>query len=427
MSQRSRLAARWGGYGHSVLLGVAMGVANLLGYIVVMALSRPLGPAQFGGYAALSTFGVVLAIPAGAFQVLIASRVRPRDGSAGATAAELPTSGLRAAGLVGGLSALATIACAVPLREIFHLQSAWSPILLGLTLLPMSWTGCAQGILLGRSRLRALSVLYLTTAGTRVVAAVLCAATSASVTQVFAAMLLAAWVTCGVGLWLCRRELHELSSRAPRLLPHLLRSNGTLAGYILLTNIDALFARHFLTQHESGGYALALTFGRAICWGTQFVALLVIPRLGGSAAGGARTTLRASGIVLAIGAAGFAAVAIAPSFWLRVAGGGAYAGYGNLALWCVVLGTGWAVVQVWLFSEMAAGSAALGATTWAVVAAECLVIGLFAHDSAGQIIGVCLIGVAVIVVAGLLRFARQRPAVPASDLVAAHSTSTPHQ
>ncbi len=37
------------------LLGVAMGLSNALGYLLVVLLSRTLGPEDFGGYTALTT------------------------------------------------------------------------------------------------------------------------------------------------------------------------------------------------------------------------------------------------------------------------------------------------------------------------------------------------------------------------------------
>nr|WP_281358952.1 oligosaccharide flippase family protein [Flexivirga aerilata] len=386
-----------------------MGLSNVLGYLVVMLLSRPLGPAAFGGYTALSTYGVLLSIPAGVFQVVVARRLSGNDSnhtnnSTHGDTGNPATSAIGPALLIGAGCFVLTAAIAPLLSRLFHLPSA-APVLLGAMLVPMMVTGCFQGMLLGRHRLRALSALYLVTALTRVVAAVVCAARGFGVTQVFAAMLVAGSVSALFGAWLCRADLRSLPMTGHELAGEMLRSNSTLAAYIALTNVDVLFARHFLTPHDSGGYALASTFGRAVCWGTQFVALLVVPRM--QRHGATRALLRASAVVFGIGVVGFGIVAISPSGWITVAGGADYREFGGLALLCVLLGIAWAVAQVWLFSEMSTNTGALGALTWGVIVAECLALALWWHDSPEQIAIVCLVGALVIALGGLLRVTLQ--------------------
>nr|WP_279672362.1 oligosaccharide flippase family protein [Flexivirga meconopsidis] len=380
-----------------------MGMSNVLGYLVVMLLSRPLGPAEFGGYTALSTYGVLLSIPAGVFQVVVARRLSGHDGRAGAASAA--TSGIGPALLVGAGCFVVTAAISPLLSRLFHLPSPVAPVLLGAMLVPMMVTGCFQGMLLGRHRLRALSALYLVTAITRVAAAIVCAASGFGVTQVFAAMLTAGVVSALFGAWLCRVDLRSLPRTGHDLAAEMIRSNSTLAAYIALTNVDVLFARHFLSPHDSGGYALASTFGRAVCWGTQFVALLVVPRM--QRHGATRALLRASAVVFGIGVVGLGVVAISPTGWITIAGGADYREFGGLALLCVLLGIAWAVAQVWLFSEMSTNTGALGALTWAVIVAECVALALWWHDSPAQIAIVCLIGALVIALGGLLRVTLQ--------------------
>lgn len=375
------------------LLGVAMGMANALGYLVVMLLSRPLGPGEFGGYTALSTYGVLLAIPAGVFQVVVARRLSGDD-------PHEPTSAIRPAFCIGICGCALTALISPALAHWFQLPSFVTAVVLGAVLLPMMVTGCFQGILLGRGRLRALSALYLVNASTRVAAAACCAMLGANVTGVFAAMLLAGTITAIFGAWTCRADLRVLP-RSARLARELIRSNSTLAAYIALTNIDMLLARHYLTAHESGGYALATTFARAMCWGTQFVALIIVPRMQGARPTG--TLLRASGVVAAIGVVGFGIVAISPRLWITVAGGSDYGQFSHLALLCVVLGVAWALAQVWLFSEMGSDCGWLGMLTWAVIVIEVVAIAVRWHQSPGQLVWVCMAGALVVAAAGLLQ------------------------
>ena len=376
-----------------------MGVANAVGYLVVLLLSRSLGAADFGGYSALTAYGVLLSIPAGAFQVIVARRIAINR------AGEI-TSGLRASLLLSALATVITVALAPVLASAFHLSSLWSAVLLAAMLPGMLITGCLQGILLGSHRLPALALLYVATAITRLVAAFVAAALHTDVTGVMAAMLIANVVTVLIGSWLCRRELRTLPTTGHALVREMLRSNSSLAAFIALTNVDVLLARHFLSPHESGGYALASTFARAIFWGTQFIALIVVPRM--HRVDATRALLRATGLVVLIGLTGFAIVAINPRFWVTAAGGQEYAEYGPLALACVLLGIAWALAQVWLFSEMSRGRAALGVLTWLVTAAQIAVIAWWMHGSGGQIALVCGIGASIIAIGGLVELRLRR-------------------
>ncbi|XAS75144.1 oligosaccharide flippase family protein [Dermatophilaceae bacterium Sec6.4] len=402
------------------LLGVAMGISNALGYLLVLLLSRTLGPADFGGYTALSTFGVLLAIPAGAFQVVIARRV------AGGDRTEL-TTGLRLGTIVAVVLFAGTVLASGGLADLFNLDTPWSPILMGAMLLPMTVTGCFQGILLGAQRLRALSLLYVVTALSRLVAAVVATVAGFSVVQVFAAMLVAVLLTAVLGGYLCRSETRSMGASGSGLAGELWRSNSSLAALISLTSVDVLLARHYLSPHNSGGYALASTFGRAICWGTQFIALILVPRMRGQDA--SRTLLRASALVLGIGILGLVVVSIDPGFWVRIAGGGQYSEYGHVAQACVLLGIAWALAQVWLFSEMGAGEHLLGALTWAAVVIEILAVVLLWHGSAVQIVAVCTVCAMAVAIAGLVRAIAQHrrrvlPMDRGSALVAADRAGT---
>lgn len=381
------------------VLGIAMALSNVLGYLMVLLLTRSLGPADFGGYTALSTYGVLLAIPAGAFQVVVARRLSGRDSDATGTSAVT-------AAVVLGIVLFSLTALLAPwLVSVFHVDSAWSAVLLGAMLPPMILTGCFQGILLGRHRLRELSVLYLVTAISRLVAAAVSAHFDFSVAAVFAAMFAASVVTAVAGAWLTRTERASLPRRGDGLAAEMFRSNSTLAAYVALTNVDVLLARHFLDPRESGGYALASTFARVMCWGTQFIALIIVPRMQGHHP--TRTLLRASALVLAIGLCGTAVIALDPGLFITLAGGTEFTEYGTLALICVGLGIAWALAQVWLFSEMGSNSSALGGLTWAVIAAEITLIWLWAHESPGQIVAVCLVGAVAIAVVGFMRVIRR--------------------
>ncbi|AKU16776.1 hypothetical protein VV02_14360 [Luteipulveratus mongoliensis] len=380
-----------------------MGVSNVLSYLFVVVLAPTLGPADFGGYSALSTYGILLAIPAGAFQVVVARHL---------ASGEL-TSGVRLAAWIGTALAGLTVALSTVLASGFHLDSLWSPVLLGLTLIPMTLTGAFQGVLLGEQRVRGLSSLYIVTAGGRLAAACAAALLGLRVEEVFGVLLIASTFGAAWGWWLCREAIRRLPGATRGLVTELIKSNTTLAAFMALTNVDVILARHFLSAHDSGGYALASTFGRAVCWATQFVALLVVPRM--QSHGATRVLLKASGLVLALGLVALGVVAAAPRLWIRLAGGDQYVDFAYLAVACVALGTTWALAQVWLFSEMGGNSATLGLLTWVVLVTQCAVIAFWWHDSAAQIVTVCVVGALVVAVTGLVRVLIAHQAVDPFD------------
>ncbi|NLC97886.1 MAG: hypothetical protein GX678_02255 [Actinomycetales bacterium] len=372
------------------VLGITMALANALSYAFILILSRAFGPADFGAYSVLSSYGIVLSVPAGAFQVIVARHVSSGDSR---------ISGLRLSLLIGTALAGVSIVASPLLREVFHLESSWSVVWLALTLIPMTLTGAFQGVLLGQERLVALSGLYISTAVGRLVAGFAAAAVGLNVAEVFALLFFVATLVAIQGAIVCRDHLVDASSGS--LWNDLVRATTALGAFIALTNADVILARVFLTEVNSGGYALAATFGRAVGWGTQFIALLMVPRM--QAVGRTKTLLNAHALIFVLGVACIAAIAIAPSWWMVLVGGDEYAQFASLAVACVALGVLWALVQLNLFAEMGLDGVVLSRTTWIVIAAQAVAVTFWFHETAMQIVAVSAVGAAVIVCVGLVR------------------------
>ncbi|WEV79216.1 oligosaccharide flippase family protein [Janibacter cremeus] len=388
-----------------LLLGVAMGLANVMGYVFVALVSATLGPADFGGYSALNTYGVLLAMPAGAFQVIVARRQTRmhRD-------LQRHVTGLGSSLVVGLVLAAITIALAPLLRDLLRLETAWSVVWLALMLPPMTVTGALQGVLLGREAYGRLSAVYLVTAGTRLAAAGLAVGWSYDVVEVFAATLVAAVVTVGVALALVRGDLGT-GTNAPRLLEllaDLVRSNIALAGLMALSSLDVVLARTVLTDHDSGSYALAALFGKVVFWGTQFVALAIVPRLAEAGTGGhVRATLHRSALgVLLIGSVVSLGCALAPGPLVALSGGPAFVDAEPLLVWAAVTGTLWAIVQVWLFAGMSRGDHVMTAVVWLAAGVQAVLVLLAFNDSPYEVFATVGGTAGVVAVIGLLRVPR---------------------
>ena len=384
-----------------LVLGLAMGLANVMGYVFVALVSSTLGPADFGGFSALNTYGVLLAMPAGAFQVVVARRQTRTDREE-----SRQVTGARSALVVGLTLAAATIACAPLLRDVLRLDTAWSVVWMALMLPPMTLTGAVQGVLLGRERYGRLSIVYLVTAGTRMAAAGAAVVLTFDVARVFAATFVAAGVTVVVALLLARRDLGT-GSRAPRvavLVDDLVRSNLALAGLMALSSLDVVLARTVLDDHASGAYALAALFGKVVFWGTQFVALAVVPSLADARAGHhVRATLHRSALgVLLIGAAVSLGCALLPGPLVALSGGAAFTDAEPLLVWAAVTGTLWAIVQVWLFAGMSRGNHVMTVLVWLAAGVQSLLVLAVFNDSPREIFATVGGTAAVIALIGLL-------------------------
>lgn len=381
----------------SLGLGTAMAASNVLGYVFLTLLSRALGPDQFGAFSAVNNVGVLLAIPAGAIQVVVARHQRQHEG----------VTGLRAAVAIGSVLAL-TGSLAAPLgRHVFHLETPLPVVLVAWTLLPLAVTGAFQGILLGQGRLGALSAVHLVTAAGRVVVGVVTLVEDLTLDAALAGVLLATFVTCGVGGVLTRAELAgRQRGIEAHILPGVWRSNWTLASLVALSSTDVLLARHFLPAEEAGHYALASVFAKGVFWGTQFVALVIVPKV--QEPGARRTTLRAAAAVLTMGALATGVVAAGAEPLLELTGGPAYTAAADLLIPFTILGTLLALAQVLLYADMAQDRTLLGWVVGAMTVVEVVLVA-WRHADASQVLQAALATAAIAVLVGLARALRHGP------------------
>ena len=376
------------------LLGLGMGTASALGYVFVVILSRALGPSDFGGFSSFNSIGLVLAIPAGAFQVVYASRVA----RLGAVALDL-----RLPLLVGVAGCLGTVAFSPVLAHITHVDTILAPIVVGLGLPSLILNGAFMGGLLGMRRIGALSVVYIATGVSRVVAATLASVLGLGLTGALVLVALASAVVTGLLWWLCRAHAHLpwAAARSSRgaIVRTLYRSNSSMGVLMALTTVDVVLARYVLPRVESGEYALVSTLGRSPIWVTQFLALALIPTLVTS--GSRRAILRAGGLVLGVCALGTAVAAAAPDLWVGLLGGDAYHAASDLLLPYLALGTLLALAQVLVMAEMAQGRHLLAKFAWLAVLLEVVVCLAWARDSAFQVLAAAIMATSLVVAVGV--------------------------
>lgn len=371
------------------LLGLAMGAANVLGYAFLLVLSRSLGPADFGAFSALNNYGMMLTIPAGAFQLALARRVASGE-RAGGTASAL---------VVGATLASLTILCAPVLAHALRTGSILAIVLLAGMLVTMSVSGVHLGVLLGQRRYVALSLLYLVIAVGRFGAAVAAAHLGLGVTGVIGAILASSVVSVLCGVALTRSAALKPFHVDRSLLREMWRSMSTLAALLALTSVDVVLARIVLSDYESGLYALAAVFGKAVFWGTQFIALYVVPAVQSDTR---RTTLlRAVAITAALGGLATVFAFLIPEILVDITGGQAYAGASTLIVAYTVLGTLWGCSQVLLFGEIAQRRRLLGRIAWIAVGVESVLILTVLRHSPAQVLLAATLAASGVVACGV--------------------------
>jgi O-antigen/teichoic acid export membrane protein len=388
-----------------VLLGVASVFSNALGYGLTVLLTRSFGPAEYGALGALLGVGLIGGIPAGALTYVLARRTAAGDRPAGVN----ERSGLRLSVTVGAVLGGLVVVLSPLADTFFHLGSAWPAVWLGVMLLPYSVQGALLGVLLGHERYPAFASGQVLTALARFAAGVVTALLSLSVAGAMAALAVGTVLAAVALWWMSGPASWSVPGRSRDMLPDLARACSAIAGVIVLSNVDLLLARHFLSRDDSGAYALAALFGKACLWGAQFVPALVFPRLARDG-NGRGLLMRSAAAAAAVGAGGILAAALVAGPGVRGVAGDdpGYAEAVELAVPFAVLGTLWALVQLALLAAVAAGDPWPGRLLWAVVAVEALVITVGPHDSPGGILAVSLACTAVLTVATGLLVLRDR-------------------
>src|SRR6266540_1103291 len=348
-----------------LMVAPAMAVANGLNYAFNLVMLRLLEPAAYGALGALLAVILIGTVPGLALQAVVARHTALRAGDRRAVA-ELWSRTLVAA------------ATAPALAAFLHLGSIVPALWLAANILPLPLVSALQGMLQGVQRFGALAGRGVPSGAPPGGPAV--------------------------------------PSGAPRPAPAtaaLGREVGAAAlaflGLLLLTNVDLLLARHYLAAEPSGLYAAGAVVAKIAYWAPQFVATIVFPRLATEAAARRRLLARAAAAITALGVALMVVVAAAPELAVTLPFGAAYRDVGPDLPLFAALGTALALVQLLLFSGIAAGDRKVHRLLGATVVIEVAVIALGPHHSVTGIVGAALAAVTALLGACWVLERRRQP------------------
>jgi O-antigen/teichoic acid export membrane protein len=400
-----------------LMVAPAMAVANGLNYAFNLVMLRLLEPAAYGALGALLAVILIGTVPGLALQAVVARHTALRAGDRRAVA-ELWSRTLVAVSWVSLGLGLAVAAAAPALSTFLHLGSIVPALWLAANVLPLPVVSALQGMLQGVQRFGALASSLLLNAAARLAVGVGLVAAGHGVDGALAASVAGSVLAIVVPLALLRPMLAARGAAAGRSLEPataaLGREVGAAAlaflGLLLLTNVDLLLARHYLVATASGLYAAGAVVAKIAYWAPQFVATIVFPRLATEAATRRRLLARAAAVVAGLGLALMVAVAAAPGLAVALPFGAAYGDVGPDLPLFAALGTALALVQLLLFSGIAAGDRKVHRLVGATVAVEVAVIALGPHHSVTGIVGAALAVVGALLAAGWVLERRRTPA-----------------
>jgi O-antigen/teichoic acid export membrane protein len=395
-----------GALGPAALLVVpAMLAGNAVSYLFTVVVARQLGPASYGALGGLLAVVIALAVPGMAFQVVVARRVAicQRDG---VDAGTLQAAVLRLALALGAAVALPALAAAPLLSGFLHLGSLGPAAWLAVNLAPLPLLFAVSGMLQGRERFGALTGILLVMAAGKLPLGVALVAAGYGVegalagvaAGTLAAALLGLVATGGAG----RHPERAAPDVTRGLGVELAAAVAGVFGLVVLTNLDVLLARHYLPATASGLYAAGSVVAKVAYWAPLAGMMVVFPRL--AAGAGRRALLRQVALAtLGFGALCTAGAALLAAWPALLPFGRAYAAVGSDLTLFAALGTAFAMVQLLLFSDIAAGGRRSAWPVGVAAAGQALLVAGRFHHSVTQIVTVALATSTMLLLVGLRR------------------------
>jgi glycosyltransferase involved in cell wall biosynthesis/O-antigen/teichoic acid export membrane protein len=389
----------------TALLLASLALLNASNYLFHVVVSRLLGPADYGGLAALLALLMVVSVPIGVVQTVVAKRAAMlRAAGRGREIPDLAAGSVKVVA-AGGAALLIVLVALSPLLGAFLKVGSISVALLGPYMLAALISAVGLGVLQGRLQfgrvavatvvgvaVRLLAGIGLVWAGLGVSGAVLA---TAGAQAVAAAVIL---VLAGVPL-VARKARVSLDAFRGEFGAALL----ALASFWLLAELDVVLARHFLAESDGGFYSTAGLLARGLLIAPAAVAIAALPRFASARGTDALRWLRLAVVAVAVlSAAGTVALVAGRDLVVRVAFGPEFAEAAGLVPVLTLAVALLAVVNVLVVFHIAQGTRAYVLIIGGVTA-ELVLVTRF-HESAQQI-ALVFLGITAVVAALLLHAA----------------------
>ncbi len=403
------------GKGASVMVVLTL-LASVTNYGSNLIFSRVLSPASFGDLTALLALLVVITVPTGAAQTVIAERIATHmaDGRPDRVRYLIRHAIAHVAIIAAIVGALYTLTIPMVV-DVLDLQSAGPAIALAPLVVVGFMLPVAMGALQGMDRYLAYGLMLLAIAVSRIAFGVPWAATPAGGSGgALAGQALGIAVVLVGAAWLLRGYLIGRGTGAAttglRRLPNVRAVTASLAfiAFAVLSNLDVLLAKLFLSSHEVGIYAALSTIGKVVMFLPAAIAVVMVPNAARTRHTSRETgrVLRIAGLLVAITTVVAALPAIvAPESVVRLMFGSKYLEATDGVLPIVWAGAGLSLLYLLVIYSVAVEDRRWSMLLGAGILLQIAGISIF-HDSPAQIALVQAIVVTIVLFGNELRFHR---------------------
>ncbi len=348
------------------VVGVGMMLAQAAAWLLMLVSARSLGPSEYGAFGALSVILLIASTTALALQVVVARHVA----AGGSHETVSRWIGVQ----VGGIAMLVVVLMTPLLAHLLQFDSWWPLLLTAATLVPLAITFRQLGLLQGAQMHGRLAVLYAVSAGCRASFGIAGAVMYQSAFAAVMGSAIGAAVGAAVGIPFVRpfRDFAKDTDGPAQFLGEVGHAAHSLIALYALTNVDVLVARTHFTGEDAGLYAAGALITRIVFFLSTAVVITAFPHMVRDTARGIRT--KAVVLVTVIGLVAVTACWLFPTLAVNAVAGPSYTPISAYVWVFALTGTGFGVVQVILYSQLAASQRWAALTLW-VGAVAVIVLG----------------------------------------------------
>lgn len=387
-----------------VFVGGATMIGNGAAYLLSMVAARILVPAEFGALGALLGLLVIISTVGIAMQAFTARRVAVATSDRGAVEGET----IRLASIVAAAIIIGGLLLAWPVGVLF--QIPFFAVATGIASIGFVILGsAAMGIAQGREEHLRLSWAFIANGVGRATGGIVGVVILQSVTGVGVGVM----IGCAVGAFVSYRLIcpGAWAAAIPKGVPaefgHVVHA---LAVLFTLTNVDVLLARIFLTEDQSGEYAVGVLLAKIAFFLPNAIIIVLFPKMTGGRSN--RTVYLATGLTACVGLVITGFSFLFGNLVIRILGGAQYTELGSEAWLFALEGSAFALVQVLLYARLATQDTRAVLAVWAALVVLVAVVALWRHDSVADIVTTVVVVSLALTVVGLIMDRRQTPSVP---------------
>lgn len=383
-----------------IFVGAATMLGNGTAYLLSMVSARILDPADFGALGALLGLLVIIATLGISIQALTARRVSTASAS---EREDVEGQAIRLSVLVAIAIGIGAGVLAWPVSVIFSIPIL--AVLTGVASLGFVVIGsAAMGIAQGREEHVKLSIAFIANSASRALGGILGVVVLQSVTGVGFGVLIGCAIGAAIAYQLIAPKTFSL-----KLKDGISIEFGHVAHALIvlftLTNIDVLLARVFLTEDLSGEYSVGVLLAKIAFFLPNAIIIVLFPKMSGG--GSHRALYIATGLTAMVGVVITLASVFAGDLIIAVLGGSQYKELGGEAWLFALEGSAFALVQVLLYSRLAAQDRRAVLAVWGALAVLAVVVIGWRHNSVAEIVTSVVAVSLVLTVVGFILDRRQ--------------------